>query len=209
MIIPGILEETFEEIERKVAVVDKFAKRIQIDFADSLVVANTFMDVTRLDDLDTNVPIEIHLLVENPENFVAPALLKVKFACAQIEAKKHIRGFLRNAKENLYITGLSIGPDTPLHELEPYVKDISYVQFMTIKPGGQGRSFIETVLPKIKDFKKLHPHMPLQVDGSINAQTIDKVIQLGVENFIVGSAIVKAEDPQKAFEELKEKDEAR
>lgn len=203
MIIPGILEETFEQIKQKADLIDGHAKLIQVDVADGkLVEGQSFQDVGQFNTLKAQANIEIHLMVEDPYELVLK-LEKVKRFVSQVESdQEKLQDFIDKSKSYGYETGLSISPDTPNHFLDPYLEQIHYVQFMGVVPGAQSRAFEPKVLEKIKEFKLSHPQIPIQVDGHMNEKTIQMIKPLKVDNFVVGSDIFKDADPINKLKEL-------
>lgn len=188
MIIPGILEKTLEDIQNKIKIVENNVDLVQIDVVDNILVSGqTFLDLEKLDSINTKCKFEIHLMVENPHKYVFELKNATKYI-SQIESD-HILDFINKSKELGYITGLSINPDTPNHTLDPYLEQIDYVQFMGVIPGAQGKPFESKVLEKIKDFKLLHPRIETQVDGHMNLENITMIKPLDITHFIVGSDI--------------------
>lgn len=93
--------------------------------------------------------------------------------------------------------------DTPIEELLPYLEYADGVQCMGIATiGAQGQPFDERVLERVREVKQRFPHLPVTVDGSVNAATIVTLRQAGADRFICGSAIVQAENPEAAKDAL-------
>jgi pentose-5-phosphate-3-epimerase len=89
--------------------------------------------------------------------------------------------------------GLAVNNDTPLEQLYPHLEVIDYVQFMGIaRIGYQSQPFDERALDRIVEFKKEFPHIPLQIDGSVNNDTIEMLENLGVDRVVVGSAFFRS-----------------
>lgn len=201
MIIPGILETSIEEVKKKAQLIGSEAEILQIDIADGVLVdGKTFLDPENLGSIKTKARLEIHLMVQNPHKYVVK-LQNASRYLSQIEAD-HIEDFIKKSKQMGYKTGLSISPDTPNHELDQYLPQIDYVQFMGVVPGGQNRPFEPKVLEKIKEFKLLHPGKETQVDGHMDLKNIDMIRPLDVSHFVVGSDIFKDVDPVNKFKEL-------
>jgi len=201
MIIPGILETSLSEIERKIHLVDPTAQLIQIDVADGILVTGaTFLELEKLSTIKTSAQLEIHLMVQNPHKYVVK-LGNVSNYLSQVEAS-HIGDFIRKSRGFGYKTGLSISPDTPNQSLETYLDQIDFVQFMGVIPGGQNRPFESKVLEKIKQFKLAHPQMETRVDGHMNLENIKMIKLLEVSHFIVGSDIFNDAQPLNKFKEL-------
>jgi len=201
MIIPGILENSLIEIEKKIQLIGNDAEVVQIDVVDDiLVTGETFLDLEKLSTIKTGAQLEIHLMVQNPHKYTI-RLGSASNYLSQIEAD-HIDSFIKKSVEMGYKTGLSISPDTPNHELDKYLDEIDYVQFMGVVPGAQGKPFEQKVLEKIKEFKLLHPNVETQVDGHMNRETIELIKPLDVSHFVVGSDIFNDVDPVNKFKEL-------
>lgn len=97
------------------------------------------------------------------------------------------------------LAGVSIGVssnlDTPYDKLEPYLKHADYTQVMGIGTiGAQGAEFDERCMARMEEIKQAFPLMLVSVDGSMNENTIPKAGMAGGERFVVGSALLQAED---------------
>ena len=76
MIIPAILEKDFEEVKRKIELVYDVAKKIQIDVIDNTVVqGNSFKDIYKLNEIDTQAELDIHLMVKNPIGYLKSGII--------------------------------------------------------------------------------------------------------------------------------------
>jgi ribulose-phosphate 3-epimerase len=99
--------------------------------------------------------------------------------------------------------GVSAHGDTPVEALFPYLEYADYVQLMGIKMIGlQGQPFDEEVFERISIVREQFPNMPISVDGAVSKDTIAKIAAAGVDRLIVGSAIVKQDNPEAAYREL-------
>lgn len=107
------------------------------------------------------------------------------------------------AVDSLIFYGLAINLDTPLTFIEPYLSQISYVQFMgTERIGKQGQPFDRRVIERTRAFHAKYPDLPMQVDGGVSQENAHALFVAGATDIIVGSAILKAENPIAAFVEL-------
>lgn len=99
--------------------------------------------------------------------------------------------------------GVALQNDTPLHELTPLIPHIDFVQVMGIREiGAQGHAFDVRAVERITQLKQRQPNMLVQVDGSVNEATIERLARAGADRFAVGSAITHADNPQTAYEHL-------
>jgi ribulose-phosphate 3-epimerase len=74
------------------------------------------------------------------------------------------------------------------------------------KIGRQGQPLDERVFEKIRIFHERHPEVSMQVDGGVTLENAKKLLSLGLTNLVVGSAILRADDPAAlitAFENMR------
>lgn len=201
MIIPGILEETIEKIQEKVDLIKEAAELIQIDIADGILVeGHSFTDIQKITRLDTNIPLEIHFMVEKPSYLIAldgtkiPNVYKV---CTQILPDNSTKDFILSIRELGYLAGVSVNFDEDVETLKDTLDYVDYIQFMSVLPGKQGNAFIPSVFDKINSFRNKYPFIKTQIDGGISTDNIQEVVNTGVDNIVIGSAIFNSEDPAK------------
>jgi ribulose-phosphate 3-epimerase len=194
MIIPGILEETFDQAQTKYNQVASFADIVQLDIADGILVeGKTFLSVEQLIDLTGHAKLQVHLMVQKPESYLATMPTNIKDLCIQIEAfmyrLDYMDGFVDILRTRELRSGLSFNPQTNWQDYEDYLKHFDYIQFMGVEPGAQGRTFDDSVVEKIKAFRKTHPSISIQVDGGVNSQNLIDLVKAGVNSLVVGSQI--------------------
>jgi pentose-5-phosphate-3-epimerase len=68
--------------------------------------------------------------------------------------------------------------------------------------GSQGQPLDEAVFEKIAYMKQQYPHLSVTIDGSVNAQTIERLKAAGADRFIVGSAVTLQSEPESAYKTL-------
>ena len=213
MIIPAILEKDIKECERKIKLVEGACSAVQIDILDNTIVpGETFQDLQNLEEIETLVDITIHFMVKDPINFIRklgflfpPNTTKingVSTLITQVADIQETENFLKYAKDLGYKTGISINSDQDILPLEGLIQGADIIQFMGVEPGKQGGEFIPSVLEKIKNFKNKYPEKTTQIDGGINDANITSVLETGVDNIIIGSAIFNSDDPKKKLLEF-------
>lgn len=101
--------------------------------------------------------------------------------------------------EPLVSLGLALNLGSDLALIEPFRDQISYVQIMGIaKIGRQGQPFDERALEKVRILRERLPNLSIQVDGGVSLERARELLALGVSRLVVGSAILRAENPAKA-----------
>jgi ribulose-phosphate 3-epimerase len=202
-IIPAILTNNFFDFQQKLKKVENLSSWLQIDVSDGKFTPNKTLSPDDLLPIKFKQNLELHLMVFEPEKyFLTAEKLKVKRVIIHYEAveKKIDEVF---SKKYPFTLGLAINPETEVEKILPYLSKINFILILAVTPGAQGQKFQEAVLEKIKRIKTLFPKTIVEVDGGINEKTIQKVNQAGADIFVVGSALLKAKEPKKAMENLK------
>lgn len=209
MIIPAILEKDFKKVKEEVKLVDSEAELIQIDIADGkFVYDKTFTEVEKLDEIETDAKFELHLMVENPLDYLKTRIDKVVKVSCHVEVPQ-AGEFLKKAREMGYEAGLSVNPGTSIESLAPFMRDLDFVQFMTVVPGKQGGDFIRSAIDNLDIFTQTAPSIPTQVDGGVDESNMADIVDAGATHIVIGSQIFqKPVESFNKFEELeKEMDE--
>src|SRR3989344_271443 len=157
MIIPAILQKDLEEIKKEIKMVEDVAKVIHIDIADGILVDGlTYLDVEKISHIDSPAKLELHLMTIDPINYLPKDQKNITKIVAQVEGS-NIQDLIDKAHSLDLNIGLSLSPQTPISELDKFLNQVAYVQFMTIEPGKQGQPFIPETLNKIHEFKQKYP----------------------------------------------------
>lgn len=184
---------------------------VHVDVLDGKFVQATSWPYTHNDDVTVAYELlrpfslEVDLMVEKPL-VAAEAWLKAGADQLVFHIETVTAAVLENFTHTHTVTvGVAISGDTPLEALYPYITFVDYVQVMGIATiGAQGQPFDTRVIERIKSLRMTHPALPISIDGSVNKETIPQLKNLGIHRFIVGSAIVSAEHPKDAYQELTE-----
>ena len=78
---------------------------------------------------------------------------------------------------------------------------------MTVEPGFGGQSFMTDMLTKVRQARELadasDADIWVQVDGGVDARTIEQCADAGATVFVAGSAVYRADDPAEAVLRLR------
>lgn len=164
-----------------------------------------------------NLPIDVHLMVEDPAMFVEMLELgpqdSISFQAETIERNAFRLSQRVHDKGNKF--GVVLSPSTPLSAIEGYKERIDILTIMTVDTGFAGQRFIPEMLAKIEAAKKMRDEAGLsfqiQLDGQCNESTFRTLYDTGADILIVGSSglFSLAEDIDDAIVSFKESFEAK
>ncbi len=204
-VIPGILEKTWPEIERKLEIVKPFAKTVHIDLIDRKFADNsTFLDPSPFKKYSKDIFLELHMMVEEPINYLkAWADAGFKRFLGHIEMMSDQMDFINKAKQYGQ-AGLAIDGPTDVSKITAPYTNIETLLFMSIKAGFSGQKFNPDYLLKIKNVKDSGFNGNIEVDGGINGETIVKARSCGANRFVSTSYLFASKNIEEEFKNLKD-----
>ncbi|WP_457639268.1 ribulose-phosphate 3-epimerase [Persephonella sp.] len=214
LIAPSILSADFSKLGEEIKTVEKGgADIIHLDIMDGRYVPNITLGIPVVESLRTvtNLPFDAHLMIVEPEKYVPDF---IKAGCNMIsfhmDACTHSHRLVEYIKSQGVKAGVVLNPATPVNTLEEIIHYIDYVLVMSVNPGFGGQKFIPQTIEKVKKLKRLmeetgRTDILIEIDGGIKESNIEQVSAVGVNIFVAGSSVFKAEDPAQAVKKLKEK----
>jgi ribulose-phosphate 3-epimerase len=153
------------------------------------------------------VPIEVHLMVEEPERSLADY---AKLGADVVTV--HVEGLAdpRRALETIAALGprahLALSPDTPVERVEPWLDACDGVLVMSVEPGYGGQRFNPVAIEKLARLAEIRGRtgagFRLGVDGGIGPETVGAVAAAGAELIVAGSSVIRSRDYARAITEL-------
>jgi ribulose-phosphate 3-epimerase len=142
---------------------------------------------------ETNLPVDAHLMVDNPDNLI-PMFLDAGVASISVhpEAVTHLHRALGVIRAGGAEAGVALNPTTPPESIEWVLPQLDYILVLSVNPGFGGQSFIPEMIQKIERLKEI-TDLPIQVDGGINAETAPLATRAGATVLVAGSAVYKGE----------------
>jgi ribulose-phosphate 3-epimerase len=202
-IAPSILSADFANLATDVAKIEDVGDLIHIDVMDGHFVPNLAFGpqvVAALRPL-TKLPLEVHLMVEKPENFVDEFIKAgADTILVHAESTPHLYRVIQLIKEAGVKAGVVVNPGTPIESVSPILHLVDEVLVMTVNPGFGGQKFLPDMLRKVTHVAQLRDTMAnadytIEVDGGVNADTIDDCANAGADTFVAGSFVFDNADP--------------
>lgn len=203
-IAPSILSADFGKLNEDISTVEDYADYMHIDVMDGHFVANLSFGAPVVRCIQTDTPLDVHLMAENPQDYVDDfADIGTEVLTFHYEAVDDPMSLLKHIRKQGMKAGISIKPGTDVSVLKPLLSNLDWVLTMSVEPGFGGQSFMPAALDKIKWLREKAPDLDIAVDGGINAETGKLCRDAGANILIAGSYIFKAEDRVKAIEDLR------
>ena len=184
---------------------------IHIDVMDGHFVPNLTMGpfiVDRIKEI-TKVPLDIHLMIENPDKYVESFTQKTTkddILTFHIEATDDPLNVINLIKDRGIKAGVAINPDTHEKTVEKLLESIDILLVMTVYPGFSGQAFKKYVCDKLKKLREMAPeNLDIEVDGGIKPETIPDAASAGANVFAAATSIFAKDDYKEAIEELRQK----
>jgi ribulose-phosphate 3-epimerase len=211
LIAPSILSADFSNLSQQIRLTEMGgADWIHCDVMDGHFVPNITIGpiIVKAARKVTKLPIDVHLMIENPDKFLeAFAEAGANFISVHVEEVVHLNRTINRIKELGCKPGVVVNPATPLNRIVDIAEYIDLLLIMTVNPGFGGQKFIPNSIRRIEEAvnlrTKLKANFLIEIDGGVNNKTIIAAKNAGVDVFVAGSAIFKADNITAATAELK------
>lgn len=219
LIYPSLLPlvDRTHRLNEEIASVEPYVDGIHYDLMDGKFVSPTTpFTAALLKKLKTKLPVEVHLMVKDPENYI-PAFIAagcsylsfhweafLSSPASRIDLNNSVSKNLQTLRSAKIKAGLALNPETDAKVIDPFMSELDYVLIMSVQPGLGGQKFMPGVLEKIRHLKSQKPDLMLIIDGGINDQTARDAKRAGVDILVSGSYIFDAPDRKEAIQKLRQ-----
>ena len=199
-ILPSILAADMLHMGEEIArMMEAGADGLHVDIMDAHFVPNLSFAPAMVKAIRKGFPgvyQDVHLMMDNPAAYIAAfAEAGADAITVHAEIPEDIEGILRDIRERGCKAGLSVKPKTDVKTIEKYLPLCDQVLVMTVEPGFGGQKFMADMMPKLRWLRENGYAGGVQVDGGVNVETARECVSAGANELVMGTALVRAQDP--------------
>lgn len=210
-IAPSILAADLADLAGAVAVAERGgADFVHVDVMDGHFVPNLTIGPPVVAALrrHTRLPLDVHLMVEDPGRLLASYL---EAGAARVafhwEAATHHDRLLAALRAGGASAGIALNPSTPVEVLVDVLHACDFVLLMSVNPGFAGQKFLPHVVGKAERLAAMiaaaGSAATVEVDGGVDLGNAGALVRAGIRTLVAGSSVYGAADPAAAIGALR------
>lgn len=202
IIAPSLLSMDFTKTLTQLdEIKQSHATWLHFDVMDGHFVPNLSFgpDICKQIRLNSDLFMDVHIMVSDPNTFsdvfIEAGADLITFHLEACKNDEEVIQIIDKIHAKNVKVGISIKPSTNINELLPFLDKIDLVLIMSVNPGYGGQSFMLNALDKISLLRNTidtkHLNVLIEVDGGINHETAQLVLDAGADVLVAGSYIFK------------------
>lgn len=199
-ISPSVMCVDLMNVERDVKRLEKAGvDYLHVDIMDNHFVPNITLSTDFIKGLRsiTSLPLDIHLMIEHPENSLPlyEGCSPEDIICIHYESTQNVQRALDMIHSMGARAGVAVNPGTPVSSLEDLMDDIDMILIMMVNPGFAGQKLVPATLQKIRKARELlhatgHNQILIEVDGNVSYENAVKMHTAGADIYVAGSSSI-------------------
>lgn len=208
-IAPSMLAADMLHLEQDLQDLQRFCIRtLHFDVMDAHFVPNLSFGPALCKAVHEAFPayfLDVHLMMDNPETMLERfAKDGASAITVHTEVMEDAVPALKRIKEMGIECGISVKPGTEIASILPYLSLLDRVLIMTVEPGFGGQKLMEDQLGKIVWLRQRGFQGHIAVDGGVNLENMERVIQAGADVLVMGTAFFRADDRGSVVQKVQE-----
>ncbi len=186
---------------------------IHCDVMDGLFVPKKTYEQTVVESINQNTltMLDVHLMVKEPmeqlEGYIRAGANILTVHYEAFEDKEELTKALKYIQSRGVLAGLAFNPSTPFNDVKLFCYDIDLLLVMSVEPGASGQKMLPNITSRIKNivaFRQSNDlNFKIEVDGGVNDENSQSLIDAGADMLVSGSYIFKSKDRCAAIKLLK------
>ncbi len=202
-IAPSLLAADFARLGEALHIIKEAgASMVHVDVMDGHFVPDLSVGQPVIRSLRkaTDLVLDLHLLIERPERYVAEFIeIGADRIAIHAEATPNLHKVLELIRAGGAKTGLAVNPSTAVESVADSLEEIDYLLILSADPGFANSSFLPRTLSKVQAACALRAERRLdfaiQVEGGICQEQMAALGEAGADILVTGSDIFQ-EDPK-------------
>ena len=196
---PSLLSADFWKLGEEIQTAyEAGAEYMHIDVMDGIFVPSISygMPVIKSIRKNTDVFFDVHIMITEPERYAAEFVdCGADMVTFHVEATEKVQETIDSIRNKGAKVGISVKPGTPVSAIEPWLDQVDMVLVMTVEPGFGGQKYIDYCTAKVVEVRKMITekglNVDVQVDGGINLENVQTVLDAGANVIVAGSSVFK------------------
>ena len=208
----SILNCDFGNLNREIEMINRSdAAWFHLDIMDGVFVPNISFGFPVIQAVKNKAakPLDVHLMIASPDRYIKDfKAAGADWLNVHYETCPHLHRTLQSIRQEGMKAGVTLNPHSPVSLLHDIITEVDLVLLMSVNPGFGGHAFIENTYDKAARLREMiekkGSQALIQVDGGVDTGNIAKLVQAGVDVFVVGSFIFRAANPLQTIRQLSE-----
>jgi ribulose-phosphate 3-epimerase len=210
LIVPSLLAADFARLGEALSIIKAAgAPMVHLEVMDGHFVEEISVGqpVVRSLRKATNLVLDLHLLIERPERYIADFVeAGADRISVHVEATNRLHRVLSQIRELGAKAGVALNPATPVETIADVVGEFDFLSVLSSDPGLSERAFLPRSVERVRAAASLRDErradFAIQVEGGIRAEHLEQLIRADADILVAGSAIFNSDDPKARLNEM-------